>query len=58
VVKKKNKISNSNYSKEVVFEGPKSQRDETVKYLEKAFGYLKKNDYVKNYKISKDPNVI
>ena len=54
-LKKKNKIVNSNYSKEVVFEGPKSERDAMNKYLEKAFGYLKKNDYIKNYKISKEP---
>ena len=53
-MKKKTNIVHENYSKEVVFEGPKSDRDKMNKYLEKVFSYLKKNKLVKNYKISKE----
>lgn len=53
-MKKKSNIVHENYSKEVVFEGPKSEREQMNKYLEKVFGYLKKNKYVKNYKVSKE----
>ncbi len=53
-MKKKTNIVHENYSKEVVFEGPKSEREKMNKYLDKVFGYLKKNKYVKNYKVSKE----
>lgn len=54
VLKKKNNIIHGDYSKEVEFEGPLSQRDEMTKYLEKVFEFLKKNELVKTYKISKE----
>jgi hypothetical protein len=53
VLKRKKDIVNATYSKEVEFEGPKSERDNMIKYLEKVFSYLKKEHIVKNYKIQK-----
>lgn len=54
VVKNKKNITSDDYSKQVQFQGPKSERDAMIKYLEKAFEFLKTNDYVKKYKISKE----
>jgi hypothetical protein len=52
-LKKKNDTkSSSRYTKMVVFSGPKSNRDEVNKYLNKAFEYLKKKHIVKHYKIT------
>ena len=53
VLKGKKDINIANYSKEVDFEGPKSERDNMIKYLEKVFSYLKKDNIVSNYKIQK-----
>ena len=53
VLKQKKDVNIANYSKEVDFEGPKSERDNMIKYLEKVFSYLKKKDIVNNYKIQK-----
>ena len=53
VLKKKKDINIDNYSKEVDFEGPKSERDSMIKYLEKVFSYLKKNNIINKYKIQK-----
>ena len=53
VLKQKKDINIDNYSKEVDFEGPKSERDSMIKYLEKVFSYLKKESIVNKYKIQK-----
>ena len=53
VLKQKKDINIDNYSKEVDFEGPKSERDSMIKYLEKVFSYLKKENIVNKYKIQK-----
>jgi hypothetical protein len=52
-LKKKNDTkSSSRYTKMVVFSGPKSNRDDVKKYLNKAFEFLKKKHIVKHYKIT------
>ena len=53
VLKRKKDINIDNFSKEVVFEGPKSERDNMITYLEKVFSFLKKESIVNNYKIQK-----
>jgi len=52
-LRRKKDVVSSDYSKEVIFEGPKSERDSMIKYLEKVFSYLKKDNIVNNYKIQK-----
>jgi hypothetical protein len=51
-LKNKANLTNFKYSKLNTFNGPKLNREDIKKYLEKAYEYLKKKNIIKSYKIS------
>jgi len=59
VVKRKGDTNSytTKYTKVVVFNGPKKNREEMKKYANKVFEYLKKKNIIKNFKISSDDRV-
>jgi hypothetical protein len=58
-VKKKGDAGNysSKFTKLIVFNGPKKNRDEMKKYTNKVFEYLKKKNLIKNFKVSSDTHI-
>lgn len=54
-LKKKLDTTNSKYTKEAMFTGPRKTRDDMRKYLNRAFEYLKHKNIIKYYKVTSEP---